>query len=122
ASSRDQLSWHEPTQMTGSRPRSVVRAGEQPAAASVDAGVRVMSVDLTMKTLIGIAALGLWSLLIAGIVRPRDAGQLQRIESRLTELNSTLSGIESDLSDLEEDFSDLEADVSDLESDLSDLR
>jgi len=81
-----------------------------------------MRFDLTMKVLVGIAGLALWSLLIAGIVRPRDAGQLQRIESRLNEMNSTPSGIESDLSDLEADFSDLEADVSDLEADLSDLR
>jgi len=81
-----------------------------------------MTFDRTMKVLVGVAGLALWSLLIVGLVRSRDAGQLQRIETRLNEVHSTLSGIESDLSDLEADLSDLEADFSDLESDLSDLR
>ena len=80
-----------------------------------------MTIDRTMKALLALVGLALWSLLIAGIARP-DSRRLQRIESRLDEMHATLAGIESNLSDLEADLSDLEADVSDLEDDLSDQR
>lgn len=82
----------------------------------------VMTIDLTIKTLLAVVGLALWSLVIVAVVRAHDAPQLQRIESQLKEIRSTLADVEGDLSDLESDLSDLEADFSDLEADLSDSR
>ena len=81
-----------------------------------------MKLDFTMKALLGVVGLALWSLLVAGVVRPRDSPELRRIESRLTAMQTRLADIESDLSELDAALSDLEADVSDLESDVEDLR